>query len=268
MLRPRHVRWFIDRFEPKVRFSTTTNLVYRISDQHMYCFSKMIDAETGHPLICTSWDPEFRFRNSESDVWESNVRSLIENGIEVQCIICVSRPLLKMEPRQVYEKMMNLGIKRINFERLTLNGAVLGSSLRPSNKEQDEWLFRAYMAYLENDAYTPLFSSVEASMVHKLQGCRARRCTSNVRTINPDLTVSGCPNTAHRSAGTVRSIVRLDLEAKKEHTFQSSCLVCPYFAFCNGDCYQLSHDETGCPGMKSIYSYLMDKHCSSLKSCS
>ena len=35
----------------------------------------------------------------------------------------------------------------------------------------------------------------------------------------------------------------------RESRRPSECLACEYYTECNGECFQLQWDETGCPGM-------------------
>ena len=44
-----------------------------------------------------------------------------------------------------------------------------------------------------------------------------------------------------------------NIEKHKEYT----CSICKFYKYCNGDCCQLQHDQTGCPGMKRIYEYIL-----------
>ena len=79
-----------------------------------------------------------------------------------------------------------------------------------------------------------------------------------VTTINPNGTISGCPNMANISYGTLKTID--ENKRKMLYNFEDNknigCLCCKYFKQCNGDCCQLKWDNTGCPGMLSIYKYL------------
>lgn len=133
-----------------------------------------------------------------------------------------------------------------------------------------EWLFKAYQ--INKDKYhfeIPLFDNLKWAKEGIYNGCRARQCTKNVITYNPDGSVATCPN-IHNAK--VRYLGRADglyevidvLSAKniykdicmKEETRHNECYICPHFSTCNGDCFQLEWDKTGCPGLKEIMEVL------------
>lgn len=81
-------------------------------------------------------------------------------------------------------------------------------------------------------------------------------CQKLVTTINPDGSLAGCPNTANSCVfGSVFGGIDKDKFSSsccKEDTKNQMCLMCKYFRYCNGECFQLQWDETGCPGLRSV----------------
>ena len=248
-----------------VYWSVTTNLVYPLNDKHIELFNLMRPYhDRSVKLIQTSWDPVIRFKSKRQlSQWTDNVRSLINNGIEVQPTICITSALISnYTPEAVFDYMKGLGVNHVNFERLTFTGrAVNQTILIPNNRMIDQWLFDAYQTTKRSEyshLIIPIFEGIEQSIKGEFLGCRARKCMQTVYTINPDGSIGGCPNTACYAPNNVNTIQWFDNKLiKQEQIKNNSCLMCNYYQYCNGDCFQLKHDHTGCPGMKSIYQYLL-----------
>lgn len=257
----------------KIRIGITTNLVHNITEDYINTFKDICPDEKG-PLITTSWDKDIRFRNKEEEIWKNNVKLLLSNNINVQPIICVTNILTKIDPKDIFSYMKSLGLKIINFERITLTGRAKYNNLKPLNREVDNWLYKAYIINKNFDFKIPLFESIESSINQHFFGCRARKCMRNVITINPNGTLAACPNTADNVIGRiiedkfVFNELKKQNQIKKEERRENECLICDYFKYCNGDCCQLSFDESGCHGLKETYKYLLEKHYSNTSSVS
>lgn len=262
----------------RIRITATTNLVYKISPYILNVLG-LFDPDEGSnkPMLSTSWDYKIRFANERQELqFESNFRYLVNNHFDVRPIVTVTRPLIEnMTPSQVLEYFSDLGATAMNFERLTTTGraAEHERELRPTNKDMSDWLYEAYIANRDKYHLTiPLFSSLEDSVKNgRLTGCRARQCSKDVITINPDGSVSACPNIANKvymnleysKLGTNLEEVRgpsLMFQAicNKEALRDNNCYTCEYFKYCNGDCFQLESDETGCPGLKKVIQEIID----------
>lgn len=244
-----------------LRWCITTNLIYNITDTHLKLFHKMKPFDN-NSMIMTSYDfGDLRFSNdNERNLWINNVKLLHKENIEVQPIICLTDYVIKnINPQEIFDFFNNLNIKRFNIERITETGRATINKVKPSNKDQDLYLFELYKLYEKNtDIIIPLFEGVENSIKGIFLGCRARECMKRVITINPNGTIASCPNMANNIYGNLNQI-NVDLKNKLinfEKQIPASCLICKYFTYCNADCCQLKFDETGCPGMKSIYEYL------------
>lgn len=258
---------------PNVYWSITTNLVYPLNDKHIELFNLMQPyRDRSVKLIQTSWDPVIRFKsNHQLTQWEDNVRTLIDVGINVQPTICLTSALIKeYTPEAVFDYLIDLGVDHINFERLTHTGRAVNQTilvnkntipLIPTNAQIDQWLFEAYKTSKQPEyrhLVIPIFEGVEQSIKGEFLGCRGRKCMQTVYTINPNGSIGGCPNTACYAPNNVNTIQWIDNKLiKQEQIRNGNCLTCNYYQYCNGDCFQLKHDHTGCPGMKSIYQYLL-----------
>lgn len=245
-----------------IRWTVTTNLVYEVTDKHVEVFRRM-NPFGNAPLILTSFDyGDLRFKTrGQLELWERNVRNLIGMGIGVQPIVCLtSHVVSSVNPTDTFDYFKDLGIQRFNFERITNTGRARDTGIRPMNRDLDCWLLDAYVKCKESGLTCELFEGVERSVNGELIGCRARRCMRTVVTINPDGSISSCPNVADKTYGNVNSS-EVDLEVrdrlvKQECNINPLCHMCKFFKQCNGDCCQLEFDSTGCPGMTKLYEHL------------
>lgn len=246
----------IDLLTGNFTFGITTNLIYDLTDKHIRLFKRM-KPYVNESLVSTSWDYKIRFKGNQQEIWESNVKKLLDNNIKVQPIICLTNTLIKEKtPKDIFDYIGKF-TDRFNFERITNTGRAIQNSLRPLNKDLDKWLFDAYKLYEVSNYKIPLFDGIESSLHNSFIGCRERRCMEKVITINPDGSISTCPNMANKCIG---NIYKIDDNKKKElilfeKNVDINCLMCKYYQYCNGDCCQLEWDESGCPGMKSILRY-------------
>ena len=242
--------------EKNIKLSMTTNLIYEITDKHLQLFKHFIDLD-GYS-VSTSWDYRIRFNQKQEELWRSNVRKLVNDCINVKPIVTVTKQLIQhyQDTDELFSQLKQLGIHTMNFERLTMNGRAIENDLRPTNREVDAWLYDAYMSSKKFNVKVVLFDTLEEAVRNKNYiGCRRRQCVKDVVTIDPDGTISGCPNVADIKFGNVFGEVNDEnviCEMHKEQSKSNCCYMCKYFKFCNGECYQLKFDETGCPGMKNI----------------
>jgi len=203
-------------------------------------------------FIKTSWDvDDYRFKNNEQlKVWEDNVRFLIEKGYIVQPIVTVNIQTIKHNPYELLSYFKDFGINIVNFERITETGKASKVKVKPTNREIDNWLYKAYKISKELDMHIPLFDELVAiSKGAEPLGCRRRECMQSVRTLNTDGSIGACPNCSDN--------MNLDELIKLEKTIPNQCKFCKFYKICKGDCCQLKFDETGCPGLTNIYEELL-----------
>ena len=233
----------------KHELSITTNLVYSIDSDILALFKKMSEQRM-LPAITTSWDYDIRFADGTENLWKSNVKYLVRNGVPVRVTVTVTQKVLELDPAEIFDMCKDLGVWCVNFERLTVNGrAKENTYLIPKNRDVDNWLYRAYRYVKENGYFVvPLFECLEASKAGILTGCRARECTKNVITYNPDASIASCPNISNTLIGSDE----YQCACQQEQLRNNECYTCDYFKVCNGDCFQLSWDDTGCAGLKGI----------------
>lgn len=246
-----------------IHFTITTNLMYTITDEHIALFKYFTDS-SGNNLISTSWDYKIRFAtDAQLKLWENNVRLLFNNGIIVAPIVSVTQYLIDAyTPERLFKYFLTMGIDRINFERITETGRALINHLKPLNKNGNQWLYNAYLKSKEMGIFVPLFNGLEESILnHNKVGCRKRACQRNVITINPDGKIAGCPNCSNKTYGTLDGNIDqtvYDKLVKEEELKNNGCYICELYEYCNGDCFQLKWDESGCPGLKQIIERILN----------
>lgn len=251
--------------DDNVMYGITTNLTYELTDDKLAILKQMSPLKGNRPFIQTSWDEYIRFNNEKQEqLWLNNVRLCTEYDIDVQVTICLTIDLFQSySPKQFLDKVLSWPTRYINFERITENGAARLNNIRPLNNDVDVWLTEFYKLCENTDLQVALFDSVKLSIQGKLTGCRARRCTHDVRTINPDGSLATCPNTAHQPIA--YSLDEKSSEEKmvqwhmKEGNTSLECFCCALFKYCNRECFQLRWDESGCPGLNRLYLYLLSK---------
>lgn len=258
------INYIIDKLKhnTNIFFNITTNLVYNITQQHIELFSKFYS--NNKKAISTSWDYMIRFSDKQQELWENNVRYLLDHDIDVNPIICVTKQLINKYSNtdELFEYFTRLGVKTINFERITLNGRALIYDVKPNNHDIDEWMLKAYISSKKYGICVTLFSILENAVQNNIYiGCRKRECTSCVRTINTNGTISGCPNTYDVIFGDILGNINNEVvlkEQNKEFFKSNECYLCKYYKICNGECYQLVNDSTGCPGLKLLIQHILD----------
>lgn len=239
--------------------SATTNLVYQLTDEKKELFHKFVQQD-GEKLLLTSYDIALgRFSTNQRTQWLNNVRELIKEGINVQPIMSLHKLGMRYYniPAQLLFFYRELGVTHCNFERLTKSGRADSNADRliPTNRDVDAWLIKLYEANKVYNMTIPILLGVEDAIEGHLTGCRARQCTHNVITINPDGSIATCPNMPLDVIANLDGVTQTDcLESlhRRECSRRSECYTCEHFSVCNGDCFQLAWDETGCPGLPKL----------------
>ena len=244
-------------------FDATTNLMFpinKIQDIMKFIKKNFKNPDTGRPFIKTSWDYIIRFPGVGSEqIWRNNLVVLLYAGIDVEVITCLTRLLIRyVSPREYLILMHELGIRYINFERLTEN-TTENKKLIPDYKDVDVWLTECYRQN-EKLFKEPLIIDMFENMKWAAKGiylsCRERACMKQVRTINADGTIGGCPNTSITEAfadinGFYDEEKHREL-MKKEQKQHLECFSCELFQACHGDCHQLSWQGSTCPEPKTL----------------
>lgn len=248
---------------PNIWWSVQTNLTYNLTPDKVSVFEKICNKSFG-----TSWDYHIRWTNPKQlNLWENNVRELIQNGYELTVMVCLNQRLIReKEPIEIINYMRELGIQHINFERITNNGnALLQSGLVPTNQELDLWLLKMWQQTQEHKAWEYIdnmfLDSILSSMVHgTYSGCRSRQCEQKIFTINASGTIGGCPNDATENHyGSIYDPIeniffnpRRMCNIQKEAIRNPICATCEVYDICNGDCHQLSWQGEICAAPKSL----------------
>lgn len=246
---------------PTAQFDATSNLAMDIEHGIKDFILKNFQQEGVGPFVKTSWDYDIRFSNEAQEaIWMRNVKSLIEAGVAVKVITCLTKPFLEnVAPEEYLLLMKSLGVKHTSFERLTSN-TTEDKSLIPPIEQVDEWLLKLYEINdcLENS----FFSDIATACKHNFIGCRKRECMSSVLTINANGTIGGCPNSSIKNW-----FFNLDgyknTERRKELIMNESvrnpgCYACELYQECNGDCHQLEWINGKCYVPKKLFQKIKD----------
>lgn len=247
---------------PNIFWAVQTNLTYPITEKKREVFDVICNKNWG-----TSWDKGIRWPDINQEMmWEHNVRQMAEDGHDITVMVSVSSKVVKMEPIEIIDKMADLGIKHVNFERLTYNGnANLHPEIFAKNMHLDAWFLKMWKQCVEHKTYEYIdnmfFDSILSSFVFRTHsGCRCRGCEQKIFTLNADGTIGGCPNGAvENQYGTLDDDIEMLVNSPgRACTIQSEiirhplCYKCPVFDVCNGDCHQLAWQGSVCAAPKSL----------------
>lgn len=240
-----------------------TNLTYPLTPEKLAFLKKVSGTSIG-----TSWDHNIRWQGNKrlEQLWETNVKKLVAEGIDVTVMICLSKDIIELEPIDLINKMVDLGVSFINFERITENGnATINSEIFPSNQELDDWFLKMWEQTIETGVYKKILnmfveSLLTSTVFNTFSGCRGRECEQKIFTINATGNVGGCPNGAvdktfgHISQD-INSIVYSEgrgCNITTETMRNEICYSCDVYDICNGDCHQLNWQGDICASPKQM----------------
>lgn len=251
--------------QANVSMCANSNLTFKLTDAHIDFIQHYFGGYIG-----TSWDHWIRWGNQKQrDLWEKNLATLRDNGVKIGLKVSVSRPLIETTPDWFLDQMERLAVDDISLERLTNDGsAEVNPDIFPNNEDQDNWYLALYLRYKERKprfkikTLDILEQKLRLNMVKVDTNCR--NCEQNLVTINPDGSLSGCPNAApklhHASLeqgvdAFLMSDGRVN-EIAKELTWGDTCLTCDVYDLCGGDCHRLPWQKGRCGGLKNTLRYL------------
>jgi len=241
----------------------TTNLTFKLTQDKI----DFIQGPLGN-RIGTSWDPDIRFANTKQyNLWESNVRKLIDLGVTVKLFVSVTKATTEIEPIKLLRWVKDLGVSELALERLTMNGsALMNLQIFPTNQEQDAWFLKMHHQiqeyntrdWFDNEFLESVYSKFETGFTGA--GTFCRDCEEKLFTVNADGTIAGCPNAAPDAAfGHIDDDIKTMLTAPKrveniacERARDPRCFECPVFLYCNSDCHQLEWQGDICGAPKSL----------------
>ncbi|MFN3453357.1 MAG: SPASM domain-containing protein [Pseudobdellovibrio sp.] len=254
---------------PALWWSVQTNLTYKLTEDKMSVFEKICNKSFG-----TSWDYGIRWKNeTQKKLWQWNVKELTSDGYDLTVMVSLNKRLIEeKEPIEIINELAELGVKHVNFERLTPNGnALINNTIFPTNKELDQWFMKMWDQTLEHKTWNYIdnmfLDSLLTSYVYNTHsGCRSRQCEQKIFTLNADGTVGGCPNDApNKHYGTIYEPIENILFSNNrmcninhESLRHPVCAACPVYDICNGDCHQLSWQGDVCAAPKSLMIHLRE----------
>lgn len=254
---------------PHLWWTVQTNLTYKITEDKRSVFETICNKSFG-----TSWDYGIRWKTpAQKELWSNNVRELASDGHDLTVMVSLNKKLIEeKEPIEVINELAELGVKHVNFERLTPNGnALLNNHIFPNNLALDRWFMKMWEQTQQHQTWKYIdnmfLDSLLTSYVHNtFSGCRSRQCEQKIFTLNANGTVGGCPNDAtSKHYGTIYEPIEKILfsnhrmcNIQHESLRHPVCNTCPVYDICNGDCHQLSWEEDICASPKSLMVHLKD----------
>lgn len=247
---------------PNLWWSVQTNLTFPMTSAKESVLTDICQKSWG-----TSWDKGIRWPDINKKLqWEHNVEMLAADGHEITVMVCLTSSVMEMEPIEIIDYMARLGIKHVNFERVTPNGnALMHPNLFPGNRNLDGWFAKMWDQCVEHETYKYIdnmfMDSILTEIVYNTHaGCRCRQCEQKILTINADGTIGGCPNGAVESQfGHIDDDVETLMTSpgrmcniQSEVIRNPLCYTCDVFDICNGDCHQLAWEGNVCAAPKTL----------------
>lgn len=248
-------------------YGVTTNLTFKLTDEIRQFIKGPLENR-----LATSWDSSIRFANMRQyDLWRSNVKSLLEDGVTVKLFVSVTKDFVQMDQKEFILWIKELGVSEVSFERLTKDGnANEHPEIFPTNIELQNWFVDLHNASVEldarkwftNETLESIYTKFENNINNSSTFCRD--CEEKLFTLNPDGTIAGCANSAPSEAfGRIEDDIETLLTAPKrietiacEVSRDLRCYQCDFFALCNGDCHRLEWEGDVCAAPKKLYRVL------------
>lgn len=247
---------------PDASFGCTSNLTFPLTQGHLDFIQNELEAQIG-----TSWDPYIRWETDKQYLqWQDSLAKLATLDIHPKVNVTITKNLINdYPPAKFIKTLVDAGVKRVELERLTLNGSAIcnAGGLFPDNDAQDLWfqeLLEHYQLYeVQKDLAILTIDTLLERLSNNLTeaGTNCRNCEQNLVTINSNGTLSTCPNSAENTnyahiTAPVSEFLNHDLRIDsqvKEQSFDERCISCDVFDVCGGDCHKLPWD-TRCGGWK------------------
>lgn len=261
--RMNHVYDTVKNLWPNLTWGIQTNLTYPMTKAKLEFLKRVSGTSIG-----TSWDRSIRWQGNlaQERQWEKNVRLLVREGVDVTVMVCLAKDVLELEPKDILDKMIDLGVKYVNFERITADGnARENSDIVPDNLALDAWFLKLWEQTVEHKYYEKILnmfleSILTSAMYNTFSGCRSRGCEQKILTLNADGRVGGCPNGAvettfgsiHQPIDELLSAPGRGCNITKELMRNDICYTCDVYDICNGDCHQLNWQGDVCASPKSM----------------
>lgn len=248
----------------RATIGATSNLTFKLKDELLDFIKNDLDG------FGTSWDPDIRFDNEKQfELWRKNTKTVVDSrgGDKMTLNVSVSRVVTEMDQKELIKFLNSIGIKRVLFDRITLNGnAIENQHLFPSNSEINDWYLKMHKATEELDArkwfHNAALEDVYAKFENGMATCGTfcRDCEERNITVNADGTIGGCPNSApEENFGNIDmgiaelfvSARRLDVMAS-ERARNEKCFECSVFSYCGSDCHRLLWDGDICASPRQL----------------
>lgn len=265
-----YLKEFADEYVDNVNMSicANSNLTFKLTDDIVNFIKKYFNSHIG-----TSWDNWIRWDNEkQKQLWESNLKILNDNVIDIHLKVSVSKELIEQSPEWFINEINKYNVYDVSLERITVGGnASDEADIFPDNEKQDNWYLSLFKEYKKGNANFKirtldiLEDKIKKNVVKVDTNCR--NCEQNLVTINSNGTLAGCPNTAsEKKHSTIFQPIKLFMHSDgrlndiaKELTFNDNCISCDVFDLCGGDCHRLPWQDGRCGGLKNTLRYISNR---------
>lgn len=247
-----------------------TNLMYKIDDEYIDFIKKEYNGHIG-----VSWDYKIRFGSTSSglneDLFLSNFKKLVDNGIEIAVAITVHKYLVDQNVENIVKKFD--GAKSLDFEFLTYFDEKT-KNLKVDNVEWSNFYSELVRYYSDNKTTwsLPLVDLFTKSVnENKIYQCKCNCCQNRTFTMNCNGTVGLCPDeTYFDPLSTVNEMVNnwegFVKAASDKHavqiarTIKKLCMSCEFYDYCGGNCEEqlLNDEDLECPMSRKALKYQFD----------
>jgi radical SAM protein with 4Fe4S-binding SPASM domain len=272
-LRPIHEHWdfalTVKRLVGEERWDdisigATTNLIYKLTDEHTNFFIKVMGSHVG-----TSWDPVYRFKTERMyQQWLGNLKTLRDMNITIKMFVTVTDQTLTYNVDELIKLWGTFGVTDVAIERLTSDGnAVDNPHMFPDNRAVDKFYYDLYFAYkrLKPNFTIGTLETIETKFETNQYNVdtNCRTCEQNLFTVDGAGNIGGCANGAKvESNGTLddnlEEFLLSDGRTERivdELDVNPNCLSCHLFDVCGGDCHRLIWQGNSCPGLRLLLSH-------------
>lgn len=238
----------------KVNFSVQTNLMLPLEE-----IGLLVDyvREYANSNVGTSYDFYIRkYKGSYKEFrkkWLENVRFLVRNDVFVTVNITLTRLVNVDLLFNFIDEMLDIGVRGFHLERFTSSGRGkhFSSDLYLSNEDFFDFMIDIlgrYIKELQSGKFfylNPFDKMTKSYFFGRGGGCFSGDCMAKMITINPDGTVSNCPDLAFYDEYIFGNLLTDSFEQilyneKRLRAIREQemfiCLDCEFFSYCHGGC--------------------------------
>lgn len=197
--------------------------------------------------VGTSFDPDIRNLNNKA--WAENIKMLRNNDIHVSVNITVTKPLALKGADNLMSLLKQIGCREYHLERFTPRGQGANHCKEYYLNDKEFYVFMKNVAEEYKNVSDLFFLSPFSGIKNEIPkqegfGCWQGKCLSDILTINPDGSVSSCPDLAVEDkyifgnifSDSIQDILESPKRVKMIVFQRANICDCKYVNICNGGC--------------------------------